>query len=60
MAEKTVRVKFVMPAPMYAALTANKQRNGRTYSSVIREALAMYLGIPDTVQIGGYREKRDA
>lgn len=53
MATNTKRITLVLPYPMLRALKVAGIREGRPQSKIIRQALAEYLGVPDTVQYGG-------
>ena len=55
----TTRISIVIPLTMHKALQAAARREKRTYSSIMREALADYLGIPDTVILGGPYARRE-
>jgi hypothetical protein len=57
--EGTTRINLVVSNTMLRALKATARRDKRTYSSIMREALADYLGIPDQVILGGNFESRD-
>lgn len=57
--EETKRMNVVMSIQMYKALRAAARRAHRTNSSIIREALSAYLGVADTVEIGGGFERRE-
>lgn len=54
---KTTRISMVMDRAQLAALKRQAEREKRPYSNIIREALEAYLGVPDTVQLGGIREQ---
>jgi len=56
--DETVRMNLVLPKQMFTALRAAAKRTGRTNSSIIREALGAYLGVSDTVELGGGFERR--
>jgi len=56
---KTTRISMVLPKNQLAALKRQAEREKRPYSNIIREALETYLGVPDTVQLGGVREQDD-
>lgn len=59
MAKETTRITIVLPKSQLAALKKQAQREKRPYSSIIREALESYLGVADTVQLGGFRDEED-
>lgn len=56
---KTTRITIVITERQLGALRAQAKREKRAYSSIIREALEKYLGVPDTVQLGGVREDEE-
>jgi hypothetical protein len=51
--EDTQRLTVIVPSTMITALKKAAERQRRPYSSIVREALEEYLGIPDTVKTGG-------
>ena len=57
--EETKRMNVVLSVQMFNALRAAARRQHRTKSSIIREALGQYLGVADTVEIGGGFERRE-
>jgi hypothetical protein len=52
MMAKTKRKTFVLDIDMIAALIRRAERERRDQSSVVREALEEYLGVPDKVKSG--------
>lgn len=61
MSEKhTQRVNVVLPSAQVRALKKMAERERRTYTSLIREAIEEYTGVPDTVVLGGYRVKQSS
>jgi len=57
--DESVRLNLVVSRQMYKALQAAAKRQKRTNSSIIREALGQYLGVADTVELGGAFERRE-
>jgi predicted DNA binding CopG/RHH family protein len=55
----TTRISMILPRGQLAALKRQAEREKRPYSNIIREALEAYLGVPDTVQLGGIRDHDD-
>ena len=58
--EKTRKVYVVLPVRQIESLQRQADRQSRTFSSVLREAIQEYTGIEDTVQLGGVRSKDDS
>lgn len=49
----TQRINIVLPKTQIKMLRHIAKRNKRSFSSVLRQAIEEYTGVPDTVQLGG-------